>query len=134
MKEVIPVLWDDLILAEEGTKKPADITVTLAYNGAEIDLDLSTEHANELGSVLARYFDAIRKLRQGKARSPVDSTRTQYNKGLREWANREGLNYRTTTGKYYYSERLKAAYDAYLAGTPWRKVYDGWQMSRSGGS
>lgn len=128
MKEIIPVLWDDLVLREESKKVPADVTVRLAYNGRETELDLSSEHAKELAEFLERYLSAGSQPvsdHRGPAFKAMDPGRLSYLRNLRKWASQEGLNYTTSTGKLYYPVRLIAAYDAYLAGKPWREVYEG---------
>ena len=74
----------------------ADSTVRFGLDGADYEIDLSTEHARALRDALARYVEAARRARGG-ARRParsglraradgVDSTE------VREWAKAQGID------------------------------------------
>jgi hypothetical protein len=68
----------------------AEGTVRFGLDGAEYEIDLSTQHAQELRNALARYVGAARRL-GGGARRPARSGRRASVNGLnttevREWA------------------------------------------------
>ena len=62
MKKVVTTIlvYDDVDLAE-GTKTPADITISLGYHGNWYELDLTREHSDELHALLQPYIQAGRK-------------------------------------------------------------------------
>lgn len=54
---------------------PAEGTVRFGLDGADYEIDLSTEHTEELHKVLAAYVTHARKARPGPARFPGPSAR-----------------------------------------------------------
>ena len=85
-RKTVVILEDDL----DGSE--ASETVNFAVDGAEYEIDLNADHANELRHVLGRYIDAARKASGGRGRqgrrsasSGVDS------KAIRQWALDNGL-------------------------------------------
>ena len=75
----------------------ADSTVRFGLDGADYEIDLSTEHARALRDALERYVTAAR--RAGGARRPTRSGTKAPAAGLnstevREWAKAQGLEIR----------------------------------------
>ena len=73
----------------------ADGTVRFGLDGTEYEIDLSTEHAQELRDVLAPYVSAARRP-GGSSRRPARSPRRASTGGLnttevREWAKAQGI-------------------------------------------
>jgi hypothetical protein len=88
-QKVQTFLIDDL----DGTD--AEDTIRFGLDGAEYEIDLSTEHAKELRTALARYTDAGRKVtgtgrRAGHSgrKAPASSVS---NTEVRTWARAQGL-------------------------------------------
>jgi hypothetical protein len=112
---------DDLHHHEDGEQVAAERTHRLTLDGKDTELDLTAEHYKELDELLARYFAAGRKP-QGPPRAPktgAGKRPTDYNAGMREYADAHGINYRAAkSGKPYYSAKLKRAYAAHLAVLP----------------
>ncbi len=80
---------DDL----DGTE--ADGTVRFGLDGAEYEIDLSAEHAQQLRDALARYVGAARRV-GGSSRRPARGGRRVAGSGLnstevREWAKSQGI-------------------------------------------
>jgi hypothetical protein len=76
----------------------ADGTVRFGLDGAEYEIDLSAEHAQQLRDALARYVGAGRRVGGGSRRSsgPARSGRRTAGSGLnstevREWAKAQGI-------------------------------------------
>ena len=72
----------------------ADSTVRFGLDGADYEIDLSTEHARALRDALERYVTAAR--RSGGARRPARSGTKAPAAGLnttevREWAKAQGI-------------------------------------------
>jgi hypothetical protein len=134
MREVIqppPIVnvYDDISLHESKAKVQAAQTITVAFNGKTVELDVSLEHYSEIAEFMHPLMEAGRKVgsRPGRApgpQGPLDPARLKYLRGLREWVKRcdlkneagNGWAYETNTGthKTYYSVALLAKYDAYL--------------------
>jgi len=74
----------------------AEGTVLFGLDGTQYEIDLSTGHAKELRTALARYIDAGRKV-TGTARRPAPSRRATTpassisNTEVRTWAKAQGL-------------------------------------------
>jgi Lsr2 len=74
----------------------ADGTVRFGLDGTDYEIDLNTEHAQELRDALARYLGASRRI-GGGARRPARSGRGAPTTGLnatevREWAKTQGID------------------------------------------
>jgi hypothetical protein len=74
--------------------RPAEGTVRFSLDGTDYEIDLSTEHSEELHKVLAGYVTHARKAggtaRHGsRGRRPADSLDTRK---VREWAKAEGID------------------------------------------
>ncbi len=84
----ITVFEDDL----DGSH--ADETVTFSIDGTTFEIDLNTEHAEELRGAFQMYVEAGRKLRNS-ARSTsrqATNTRETTTAQVRAWAQRQGLS------------------------------------------
>ena len=73
----------------------AEGTVRFGLDGAEYEIDLNAEHAQELRAALARYVGAARRA-GGTGRRPAPSARRGPASGLnttevREWAKAQGI-------------------------------------------
>lgn len=120
MREVTVVIYDDLDYCRDGTKTVAERTVTIGLDGVWRELDLSEVRYTELQKLLGPYLEAGHPPAEAPKRNdPLRGRRNTpefaYRKALREFATANGFRYITETGKYYYSKKLKAAYDEYLA-------------------
>jgi nucleoid-associated protein Lsr2 len=74
----------------------ADGTVRFSLDGTDYEIDLNTEHANELRDALGRYVNAARRA-AGGGRRPARSGRKASANGLnttevREWAKAQGID------------------------------------------
>jgi hypothetical protein len=73
----------------------AEATVFFGLHGTQYEIDLSTDHAKELRTALARYVDAGRKV-TGAGRRAGQSARSSASNGIsttevRAWAKAQGL-------------------------------------------
>ncbi len=89
-QKVQTLLIDDL----DGSD--ANSTVRFGPDGTEYEIDLNTEHAQQLRDALARYGSAARRV-SGTARRPARSSRGAAASGLnttevREWAKAQGIH------------------------------------------
>lgn len=91
MRKTIVVLEDDL----DGSK--ADETLNFSVDGAEYEIDLTSEHANELRSALSRYTNAARRTSGARGRAAARKTTTggTDSKAIRQWALDNGLQVNT---------------------------------------
>lgn len=123
---------DDLHKAEDDKNVPADVTVPFALDGADYEVDLTSEHAAELRDYLHRYTEAIR--RNGGAVAPkkkgshphhaavVRDTPLKrardFRRGQRAFADsRPDLgkaSYTAPGGSFAYTPRLNEAYAEYV--------------------
>src|ERR1700730_6094313 len=74
----------------------ADGTVRFGLDGTDYEIDLNTDHAQELRDALARYLSASRRVTSGALR-PARSGRNAPASGLnttevREWAKAQGID------------------------------------------
>lgn len=66
-------------------------TVTLGWDGASYELDLTTEHVDELAALLEPYVTAGRKSsRKGPARTSGTKSDPEELQRIREWAKSNG--------------------------------------------
>jgi hypothetical protein len=75
----------------------ADGTVRFGLDGAEYEIDLSTEHADALRKALQPYLEAARKASGGAQRRTTRSSRRAGTSGVnttevREWAKAQGID------------------------------------------
>lgn len=90
MRKTIVVLEDDL----DGSK--ADETINFSVDGTEYEIDLNSEHANELRSTLSRYTNVARKTSGGRGRPARKSAAIGLDsKAIRLWAIDNGLQVNT---------------------------------------
>lgn len=89
-QKVQTILISDLSgkeLAEDGQ------TVRFAFLGADYEIDLSQDEADEFAHILKKYTDAARRVggrgQPGGARGGTATDREQLRK-MREWANKNG--------------------------------------------
>jgi hypothetical protein len=111
---------DDLDRAQ-GIITDADETVTLAFNGREVELDLTTAHKEELAGLLAPYFKAVSRTLGGELPMTGSlSSRRSFKRDVRNWAREHGWP-NLEPGGYI----PKAATLAYLAAHPHLTPPDG---------
>jgi hypothetical protein len=120
VKETKIFMFDDLAYAAgERVEAEDGETVTLRLDGEGVSLDLTAEHAKELRELLAPYFAAGTPAGGGKPPSPAPASHgrqpTDYNQGMREYADARGISYRSASGGVYYSASLRAEYEQYLS-------------------
>jgi hypothetical protein len=90
-RKTIVTLEDDL----DGSQ--ADETLNFSVDGTDYEIDLNSEHANELRSALSRYTNVARKLSGGRGRPAGRKTTTggTDSKAIRMWALDNGLKVNT---------------------------------------
>lgn len=74
MKELVPVVSDDLDMTEKGIRTPADSEASLGFMGQWYELDLTEKHYMELSELVNRWIaagrptdePASRRLKPGK--------------------------------------------------------------------
>jgi hypothetical protein len=84
-RKTVVILEDDL----DGSE--ADETVNFGVDGADYEIDLTTEHANELRQILRRYIDAGRKTSGGRGRQTRRPAAGVDARAIRLWAVENGL-------------------------------------------
>jgi hypothetical protein len=91
MRKTVVVLEDDL----DGSE--ASETLNFSVDGAEYEIDLNADHANELRSALSRYTNVARKVTSGRGRPAArkSSGAGTDAKAIRMWAIDNGLQVNT---------------------------------------
>lgn len=90
MRKTVVILEDDL----DGFK--ADETLNFSVDGTAYEIDLNSEHANELRSALSRYTSAARTTSGGRGRPARKSAAVgPDSKAIRLWAIDNGLQVNT---------------------------------------
>lgn len=123
MKKIITV--DDLDrLADPESEILADETVLLQVGDVRVELDLTAEHAKELRELVAPWLAAGAPLVEAPRKPPAAAKEpakprhgrapTEYNAGMRRFAEARGINYKGPSGKPYYNVQLKADYEQFL--------------------
>lgn len=88
-------------------------TVAITFDGVSYELDLSTEHADELDSLLQPYLDAARKVGRKTAGRPSSSSSSKSDPAelqkIREWAKENG---HAVSDRGRISSVVRDAYDA----------------------
>ncbi|WAP51899.1 Lsr2 family protein [Arthrobacter sp. ATA002] len=83
-----------IILVDDLDAGSADETVRFGLDGAQYEIDLSTDNAKNLRAALKPYLDAGRKVGGGRAGRPrsggTGSTRNNEAAQIREWARSNG--------------------------------------------
>jgi hypothetical protein len=140
VKEVQILISDDLTYAETGKKVEADETLILAIGGVKRELDLTSQHADELRKLLEPYLRAGHMpgtepqapSRQGTTAGKSLMVGRERMAKLRDWVDETHLRglsgpdrpaYMTTTGKHYAPDWLLKAYATAMAE---RGEYDEW--------
>ncbi len=130
MKELQVVTSDDLIYTQTGERVPADETIVVSLDGKTRELDLTADNAKTLRETITPFLNAghvpgdtpgVSKRDTAPAPSLVLSRIRK--KAIRDWADARGLRspdgkrpiWRTSSGGYYYPERLMTMYEAWLA-------------------
>jgi Lsr2 len=89
-QKVQTIFIDDL----DGTQ--ADGTVRFGLDGTDYEIDLNSEHAQQLRDALARYISAARRISGSARRPPRTGRRAQSSKPntteIREWAKTQGID------------------------------------------
>ena len=88
-RKTVVVLEDDL----DGSE--ATDTLNFAFYSAEYEIDLTTEHANELRQVLSRYINAARRISGGRGRQSRKPAPGADARAIRLWALDNGLQVNT---------------------------------------
>ncbi len=83
-----------IILVDDLDAGSADETVRFGLDGAQYEIDLSTDNAKNLRAALKPYLDAGRKVGGGRAGRPraAGSARNNEAAQIREWARNNGYN------------------------------------------
>jgi hypothetical protein len=98
-------------LIDDLSGEDADGTVRFSVDGADYEIDLTTEHATELRGVLEKYITHARRLRgasgsRGARTAPTGRDETQK---IRDWAKDHGYK---PSARGRISQDIKKAYDA----------------------
>jgi Lsr2 len=123
MQELIPAIWDDRHLAEQGIKVPAAATVTVGYQGQWYEMDLNSENANLLAAEIYVWTSIGRKTNHApKPRSEAVAGKGRHSNAyyveLREWAAAQDPPVKIAQdahGKYNYTPAVRQRYDDHLA-------------------
>ncbi|GGK63525.1 histone-like nucleoid-structuring protein Lsr2 [Ornithinimicrobium pekingense] len=106
---VITILVSDLTgkeLGEDGQ------TVKFGFLGADYEIDLSQQEADEFANVIQKYTDAARRVggrrQSGGSRGSAPTDRAQLRK-MREWANENGYK---VSSRGRISQEIQDAYHA----------------------
>lgn len=94
-KKTFVQLVDDF--SGESISDGAGRTVRFAFDGAEYEIDLTNENAEEFSNVLERYIRASRRV-SGRRKSGGSAARSGGNSetaAIREWAESQGLKVAT---------------------------------------
>jgi hypothetical protein len=83
----------NIVLVDDIDGSDADETIPFGLDGTHYEIDLNTDHAQELRGQLERYVKAARKVtgsadRPGRVRGTTDNAR---NKEIRNWARERQL-------------------------------------------
>ena len=81
-----------IILVDDLDAGSADETVRFGLDGAQYEIDLSTDNAKNLRAALKPYLDAGRKVGGGRAGRPRSTGSARNNEAaqIREWARNNG--------------------------------------------
>jgi len=98
-------IYDDL----DGTEGAS--MVSFAFRGISYEIDLTEEHQAELGTALARYIVAARKIGRVPAdgRASTPASRRKNRAAVRTWARDHGLE---VSGRGRVPIEVQKAYDA----------------------
>jgi hypothetical protein len=104
-REVRVQLIDDL------SGEDADGTVRFSVDGADYEIDLTADHANELRGTLEKYVAHARRLRGTPDRrgARTVSTGREETQKIRDWARAHGYS---PSARGRISQDIKKAYDA----------------------
>ncbi|QWC86112.1 Lsr2 family protein [Nocardioidaceae bacterium] len=84
----------NIVLVDDLDQSEADETVKFGLDGTDYEMDLTTEHAEELREKLAPYVAHARKAEGGRRRSARSSSTAASSgpsaKEIREWARENG--------------------------------------------
>jgi hypothetical protein len=129
MRKIEVKFFDDLDWTYlDKTLTTAAVTVTVGLDGVWRELDLSDPHNTEVREQLGRWMRAGRvpgseevtpagkRLGRppGTQRTIAPETLAE-GKAMRAFANEHGIRYITKAGKYYYSVKLREAWDRHKA-------------------
>ena len=85
----------NVLLVDDIDGSDADETIQFGLDGTHYEIDLNSDHAQELRGQLERYVKAARKV-TGSASRPTRVRRTTandaQNKEIRNWAREKGLD------------------------------------------
>ena len=139
MRELLPVVSDDLTWTEEKVREPAAHTRYVGLDGVWKEVDLTDDHDAELTRFIGRYMAAGRKPEappkperraagtreksRYKSERPHGRRTREYYDGLIAYVNERGITKRDGTGRPAYEGRdgskdfptwLVEEYDVYL--------------------
>lgn len=79
-----------VILEDDLDGRPADETVTFALDGVRYEIDLASDHANQLRDDLAPWVSSARRTGGRKIASPARSARRADLDDIRRWGRAQG--------------------------------------------
>ena len=101
-----------VLLIDDLTGEDAQETVKFALDGAQYEIDLTTEHAAELREKLSPYLSGGRRLRggaSGRGARRESAPRSDDSRKIREWAIENGY---TPSARGRISQEIREAYSA----------------------
>ena len=101
-----------ILLIDDLTGEEAQETVRLALDGAQYEVDLTSEHAAELREKLSPYVSGGRRLRggsSGRSTRRETTSRSDDSRKIREWAIANGYK---PSARGRISQEIREAYSA----------------------
>lgn len=101
-----------ILLIDDLTGEDAQETVRVALDGAQYEVDLTSEHAAELREKLSPYISAGRRLRggsTGRSARRDSAPRSDDSRKIREWAIANGYK---PSARGRISQEIREAYSA----------------------
>jgi hypothetical protein len=104
-----------VLIKDDFTGEPADTTLYFGLDRTNFRIDLTDEHARKFREFMLTYAEVateVPALEEPERVTPAASKR-EYNRLMREYASREGMEApRLNKGGYYYSKELQAKFAA----------------------
>lgn len=101
-----------VVLIDDLTGEDAQETVKIGLDGAQYEVDLTSEHAAELREKLSPYISGGRRLRggsSGRATRREAAPRSDDSRKIREWASQNGYH---PSARGRISQEIREAYSA----------------------
>jgi hypothetical protein len=122
---VIVDKFDDIEFRASGNRIPAEVTVTLSWDGQTRELDLTKEHKEHIDDLLAPYITMGRPIKTGEPRATRQRRNVIRNRAMRRFSDENITEHpawsytKQDDGTYSHSKALRDAFaehEAALAG------------------